>query len=135
MRSVDTHGIAQGAGEAQTILTKGNNTMNKYIALYISSLDSEGKKINAAKRTATLERVEKAFIGYFEGFTETEAIGGWSGESGKVIKEKITIVKSFYEMQSNATVRAKVRKLAEGVKKDLNQECVSVEQNGDLELV
>ena len=131
MKAEFTKRESAAGGESANELT-AQTMMNKYIALYVPSLDSGGKKINVDKRITALERVEKAFIQQYEGFTETEATGGWSGESGKVIKEKITIVKSFYEMQSDATVRTKVRKLAEEVKKDLNQECVSVEQNGNL---
>jgi len=109
--------------------------MNKYIALYVPSLNSEGKEIRQERREATLEHVENMFIERFEGFTEYEVIGGWKGESGEVIKEEITIVKSFYEMQSDATVARQTRELAERVKDELEQECVSVEQNGTLVFV
>lgn len=106
--------------------------MNKYIAIYVPSLDTDGNEIDEKEREDALIHVERVFIERFDGFTEIEATGGWKGESGEVIREPITIVKSFYEMQSDETVMGKARFVAMSLKSKLRQECISIEQNGNL---
>jgi hypothetical protein len=109
--------------------------MEKNIALYIPSKDGNGKLIDEKKRAVILSKVENDFLKRFERVTETEAVGLWKSHSGLITRERITIVRSYYDIQYNDTVRKGVKKVAEMVKTMLNQDCVSLEQNGDLEFV
>jgi hypothetical protein len=109
--------------------------LNKYIAIYVPSLDADGGEINEKEREEVLIHVERVFIECFGGFTEIEVKGERKGENGKLVKGVITIIKSFYEMQSDETVMRKARFVAMGLKSKLRQECISIEQNGNLYFV
>lgn len=53
-------------------------------------------KVNDDRYIGTLEYVERAFAGYFGGFTETPALGGWvMRTSGILVKEPIRIVEGY----------------------------------------
>ena len=108
--------------------------LNKYIAIYIPSKDAKADLVAPVSRKRILEDVEKQFLAAFGGFTEYEATGGWTLDSGKNVLEAITIVKSFYIGQDAAPFRL-ARTLALVIKLDLKQEAVTIEQNGEISFI
>ena len=104
--------------------------LNSYISLFIPTKDAEGRDLVRWKRNQVLKVVEFFFLEQFGYFTEYDVRGVGKMENISVI-EDITIVQAFYEGEDNA-VLVKVGELAAMVKKKLNQDAVTIEQNGGI---
>lgn len=93
-----------------------------------------GRDLVTWKRKNVLENVERRMAEVFGGFTEYETIGGW--QSGKkLMKERVTILKVFYNAAEVTAPFSIVEKLARLVKLRLNQEAVTIEQDGGISFI
>ena len=108
--------------------------LSGYIAVYVPTKDLNGRELPYRYRGKTLLMVEARFVKAFGGFTEYEAKGGWENEKGKIIKESVTVVKSFY-MCEDKFAYAEGHSIALMVKERLSQECVTLEQNGTVSFI
>ena len=105
--------------------------LDSNIKLYIPS-NSNGKEFDNSKY---VDNALSYFSGIFGGSTSYEALGCWVSNTGKLIKERVIIVQSFcQEKQLKANIEP-VIDYAEKLKKELNQEAISLEVNNKLYFV
>ena len=66
----------------------------------------------------------------FGGATSFECVGGWIANNGDIITEKVNIVYSFCDKKSLQNNLSKVINICQQIKKDMQQEAVTLEING-----
>ena len=71
----------------------------------------------------------------FGGSTASDALGAWVDSTGSLVKEKVTIVLSFCNKEDLSKSIDKIYDFCLEMKKELSQEAVSLEINGELYLV
>ena len=108
--------------------------MQQSLALYVPSRDADGNRIATDTIDATLDRVQLLMSRRFGGFTMTDATGGWVNDEGKIIRERIRIIRSWVASISVDDL-IWIQDLAAAVGRELNQNCVSIETPGGLEFV
>ena len=102
---------------------------NNY-ALYIPST-IKGKHISDEKHAEWCEKYAKIMLENFQGLTVIPACGYWKNESGKIIAEKVYIIKASTHFPAEVYMKL----MAEYVKKQMMQEAVSYEINGVLHII
>lgn len=101
------------------------------VAVYVPSTMGPAT-VDAAAADAMTAATAGRLSEMFGGATISIAAGAWmSGEFG-LIREQITIVYSYCTDEQLEQHAADVRDLAEQIKRDMQQEAVSVEINGAL---
>ena len=69
---------------------------------------------------------------YFGGSTNYEAIGSWNSQDKGLVKEKVTIVESYGTKEQMEAHIGHVIEFCEYLKKELNQEAISLEYDNKL---
>ena len=77
------------------------------------------------------DEVARTFTDLFGGSTSTSAIGYWTHVDGRLAKESVTLVFSYAEKLTDASIDA-VYNLALSIKARLGQESIAIEINGEL---
>lgn len=106
--------------------------LNHNIKLYIPSTINADTAINSEKY---INDTLSLFSGLFGGATSYEAKGAWLSNVKGLIVEKIVIVESYATSQQIDLNIEKVLQHALKIKKELNQEAVSLEYDNELYLV
>ena len=99
------------------------------VAVYIPST------IDVDQATDTARHVDKCLAllsGAFGGATSTPAIGAWIAETGKLVKEKITLVYAYCNSQALDKHIGAIIDYCETLKLELSQEAIALEVNGEL---
>ena len=94
--------------------------------------------VNVNESTDNTEHVNKVMrdmAAMFGGATSTAAVGCWIAENGAQVIEHITKVYSFCTSDQAAANIEKVIGLCEWLKKEMNQEAISLEYNGQLKFI
>jgi hypothetical protein len=118
--------------QTKPLQLKGLFNLGHRIELYIPSTINTNQETNTE---AYKLLVMGKFSQYFGGSTTTESMGSWVSNNGQVITEKITIVFSYATSESVTQHMDEVIKLAIGIKKDLNQEAISLVYDNELYLI
>lgn len=102
------------------------------VTIYVPSTVDVNKKTSNKKQ---VDKMLTEFSQMFGGATSTKALGCWTTEAGKLVKESVTLVYSYCnDIQLESNIQA-VIKLAEDLKVEMNQEAISLEVNGDLHFI
>lgn len=102
------------------------------VALYVpSTTDTDKPTDNAAQ----VERVARAFCGWFGGATAQESTGFWMSDTAGLVRESVTIVFAACTADQLRERLPDVLTLAQQIKQDMAQEAVSVELNGALYII
>jgi hypothetical protein len=104
------------------------------VALYVPSRDNRGRDLQPETRRANLAYVVREMASRFGGATQTEAVGAYLADSGDMITERVTIVRSFVFNPADDDA-AWLRELACYVGRLANQESMAIEHSGTMELV
>jgi hypothetical protein len=107
--------------------------LTQSVAIYMPSRDRNGHPIADDDRADTINIVQGLMAERFGGFTQTEGIGGFNGESG-LIRERVSIIRSWVESIAPADVDW-LRNVAADVAEELNQESVAIEIPGGIDCV
>lgn len=102
--------------------------LSSRITVYVPST------VNVNEKTDTTEYVNKThelLSRCFGGATETKAIGSWISDSG-LVKEKTTMIFSFCKDVDLENHIEEVIDWCEIMKKELTQEAIAMELNGEL---
>ena len=100
------------------------------VSIYVPSTCDVDKSVDNSKM---VNYVHSQLCLLFGGATCAPAIGGWLSESGELIKERVTVVYAFAtDKQMQEHLDSDVLPLCEKIKKDMGQEAVSLEVNGEL---
>jgi hypothetical protein len=103
--------------------------LSSRITLYVPATINVNEEID---NTKYVDRAASLFSECFKGSTSTPAIGYWLSNSQGLIKEKTTIVFSYCDDISLQNSIEKVINLCEELKKEMNQENIALEINGEM---
>ncbi len=103
--------------------------LNKKVAVYVPSTVDKNIQVDTSK---TVTAVAAHLANLYGGSTCMETIGNYIADNGELIAEKITIVYSFTSRKQLAKTIKSILQLANTVKTELTQECVSIEVNNKL---
>ena len=71
----------------------------------------------------------------FGGATASNALGGWVCENGKLLLERVTVVYSFCSSEKLDEYAERIIGICERLKKEMSQEAVTLEINGQCKFV
>ena len=101
------------------------------IELIVCTQDLNGVTIETEKVEEAKNYIKKEFSTLFGGYTAIDAEGGWVLPDGTLVKEKNTLIQaSVSETDFNDASLSLVISFAEGLKKTLNQDMVSMKIDG-----
>lgn len=101
------------------------------VKVYVPSTLDVDKKIN---NIFYVREVMKKFSEIFGGATAYQADGAWISDNKGLIVESVTIIYSYCDRLTNETVD-KILDICKWIKKELKQECISLEINGKFYFV
>lgn len=107
-------------------------TLPQRVALYVPGTQGPA---TATDNAAQVERVARAFCGWFGGATAQQSAGYWLSESAGLVREAVTIVYAACTADQLRDRLPDVLTLAQQIKQDMAQEAVSVELNGTLYII
>lgn len=107
--------------------------LNKIVRLYVPG--TVGNKRNRDAQEEWVDRVLNKFADLFGGATSMEAKGAWKNGSGILVVEPIVLVYSFTDEEGLAKHRRGVEQFARLIAAEMQQECVSVEIDGELHFI
>lgn len=108
--------------------------MNKFVSLYVTSTKNGGELLDPKTVLATVNKVAAEFSKKFGGCTATPGTGYWLSDTKGLIAEQVVIIKSYHELETKDAL-AVVLPLAQYIKREFNQEAVSVETELGLEFI
>ena len=106
--------------------------LDSKVSVYVPST------VNVSEQTDNTEQVKsviRELSQLFGGATATQAVGGWVSESGETILERVTIVYSFCTSEQLRQHFEDVYAIAQRIKKEMSQEAVTLEINGQVKFV
>lgn len=105
--------------------------LSNNVKIYVPSTHGNTKIDNSVMVEKTLARLSDLF----GGATSFEALGCWKSDTDGLIKERVTICQSYCTEEKMLENINTVVEICEHLKKDLNQEAVSLEVNNKLYLI
>lgn len=105
------------------------NPVSEYVAVYVPST-RYNKPIDNSK---WLEMAKHELSQLLGGCTVYKTEGGYIADSGEYISEAIDIVKSYGNI--TAEIAKRILEIANKIKLEMEQECVSIEYNGSIMFV
>lgn len=117
---------------AEIMKQAGALELPQRVALYVPGTQGPA---TATDNAAQVERVARAFCGWFGGATAQQSAGYWLSESAGLVREAVTIVYAACTADQLRERLPDVLNLAQQIKQDMAQEAVSVEINGTLYII
>lgn len=102
------------------------------VSIYVPSTVNVNEKVDNSEQ---VKRTITELANMFGGATASKAVGGWVCESGETVLEEVTIVYSFCSSEKLQENFAAVYAIAERIKKEMSQEAVTLEVNGQVKFV
>ena len=106
--------------------------LDSKVSVYVPSTINVSEQVDNSEQ---VRRVITELSRIFGGATATQAVGGWVSESGETILEHVTIVYSFCTSEQLYTHFDDVYAIAERIKREMTQEAVTLEINGQVKFV
>ena len=114
-----------------TVLEKLGSGLKNRIVVYVPSTVNVNVMIDNGKYVRyVMEELSKLF----GGATAYDALGSWLSDDVGLVTENVKLVYSFTDELDNQKLE-KVVELCEWIKREMSQECVSLEVNGQLYFV
>ena len=102
------------------------------VSIYVPSTVNVSEQTD---NTAQVKKVISELASMFGGATASKAVVGWVCASGETVLEEVTIVYSFCTSEQLQEHFTDVYAIAERIKKEMNQEAVTLEVNGQVKFV
>lgn len=102
------------------------------VSVYVPSTNNVSVEVDNSEQVRNVIRELSQMFG---GATATNAVGGWVAENGETILEKVTIVYSFCTSEQLRENFEAVYGIAERIKREMSQEAVTLEINGQVKFV
>lgn len=106
--------------------------LSSKVSIYVPSTT------NVSEQTDNTEQVRKVMSKLsemFGGATASEAVGGWMSQTAGLVLEKVTIVYAFCKETDLQNNIGEVLAICEDLKKEMQQEAISLEINGQLSFI
>src|SRR5690554_1087223 len=104
-----------------------NYNMDNKVSIYVPSTVNINRSINNNKQVLS---IIKQMSLPFGGATSYKCTGGWIANNGDIVTEQVNIVYSFCDKKSLKDNLSKVINICQQIKKDMQQEAVTLEING-----
>ena len=104
------------------------------IAIYVPSTVKGNQPAPADLVAKWVRQAKIKLANLFGGFTAYAGQGGWYSPEHGLIEENVTIVQAFTD-QEGLTKVPQVRELAQDIAREMEQEVVSVEVDGQLNFI
>ena len=125
--------VKNGKKSNMELLKSKNMSLTERVAVYVPSTINIDKSID---NTHYVNEVTSKLCKLFGGATSYNAMGSWfSDELGKVVTEDVTIVYSNCTKEQLENNIFQVWDIANNLRNEMSQECISLEINGDLYFV
>ena len=98
-------------------------TLPQRVALYVPGTQGPA---TATDNAAQVERVARAFCGWFGGATAQESTGFWMSDTAGLVRESVTIVFAACTADQLRDRLPDVLTLAQQIKQDMAQEAVTI---------
>jgi hypothetical protein len=108
--------------------------LTQFVSIYVPGTKQASIKLSARDRSIYTDKIARQLSDRFGGSTATRGIGFYVSNSGELIRENVTIVKSFYAGDSNEAFEFACN-LGRQLKSELSQESVTIESNDGIEFV
>lgn len=102
------------------------------VAIYVPSTINVNEKIDNSEYVISVIRELSSMFG---GATASDAVGGWVSESGETVIERVKIVYSFCSSEQLNERFDDVYEICQRIKREMNQEAVTLEVNGQCKFV
>ena len=103
--------------------------LDKNIKIYLPSTTDVDKKIDTSKQ---IDNTLTLLSNKFGGSTSTKGTGTWVSETSGLVKEDVTICESYCTGSDLKNSLTDVINYCKELKKELNQEAISLEFNSEL---
>ena len=103
--------------------------LSSRITLYVPATMEVNKEIN---NTEFVDRAASLFSSCFGGSTSTPALGYWLSNTQGLIKERTTIVFAYCNNNQLEQNIDQVVEFCEALKKEMSQEAIALEINGEM---
>lgn len=113
---------------------KGVVRLGHKVTLYVPSTVNVKDPAGDERIRLAVERVALRFSDWFGGATSTPASGYWAGAAG-LVHERVTIVFAYASEEALGKHVEDVFDLANELKRDLTQESVALEVDGEMYLL
>ena len=114
--------------------TSNTVLLASYVSIYVPGT-VDGNQPAPELQAKTARMVMEKMCKFFGGCTVSKAEGGYILATGELVIEPVVIVKSFGDYEQLEDRMEQVMAIASEVAETMGQECVSVECNGELNLV
>ena len=101
--------------------------MDNKVSIYVPSTVNVNQRINNNKQVLSIIKQMSLLFG---GATSYKCTGGWVADNGDIVTERVNIVYSFCDKKSLQDNLSKVINICQQIKKDMQQEAVTLEING-----
>ena len=123
---------AQEAQEPAEIMKQAALELPQRVALYVPSTQGPA---TATDNAAQVERVARAFCGWFGGATAQESTGFWMSDTAGLVREAVTIVYAACTADQLRERLPDVLNLAQQIKAEMQQEALSCEIGATLYII
>lgn len=102
------------------------------VAIYVPSTIDVDKEVNNEQQV--LQIIKKLSL-LFGGATASDAVGGWVANDGQTVIEKIKIVYSYCTSEQLKENIDTILEICENLKKEMLQEAITLEINGQVKFI
>jgi len=106
--------------------------LDSRVAIYVPSTNDINKPVDNSQ--IVLDVIKELSL-LFGGATASDAVGGWISANGETVIEKVTIVYSFCNNDSLKNNIEQIIEICERLKKDMSQEAITLEINGQVKFI
>lgn len=106
--------------------------LDSKVAIYVPTTTDA---VNKCDNSAMVNYVLTTLSELFGGATATDAIGGWVSTEHGLITERVNIVYSFCKSEAFAENIETILAICEKIKREMNQEAVTLEYNGQVKFI